>query len=66
MLARASVVGVRGAVLAICQLVFKTAKATIPKNAAEVMELDGRQLEWLLAGLDVKEAHAEVKYSRII
>jgi transposase len=37
-----------------------------PKNAAEVMELDGRQLEWLLAGLDVREAHAEVKYSRVI
>ncbi len=32
-----------------------------PKNAAEVMELDGRQLEWLLAGLDVREAHGEVK-----
>ena len=36
-----------------------------PKNAQEVMELDGRQLEWLLAGLDVREAHTEVKYSRI-
>ena len=37
-----------------------------PKNAAQVMELDGRQLEWLLAGLDVREAHTEVKYSRVI
>jgi transposase len=37
-----------------------------PKDAAEVVELDGRQLEWLLSGLDVSDAHTEVKYSRVI
>ena len=30
------------------------------------MQMDGRQLEWLLAGLDVREAHEEVKYSRVV
>jgi transposase len=37
-----------------------------PKSTAEVMQMDGRQLEWLLAGLDVREAHEEVKYSRVV
>jgi transposase len=36
-----------------------------PRSSDEVRELDGRHLEWLLAGLDIREAHEEVKYTRV-
>jgi transposase len=34
-----------------------------PRSEREVLELDGRQLEWLLAGLDIREAHQRLQYS---
>jgi transposase len=37
-----------------------------PTRAGDVAELDGRQMEWLLAGLDVGQAHEELKYSTVV
>jgi transposase len=38
-----------------------------PRNAEQVMELDGRQLAWLLEGLDIRQirAHNPLEYSRV-
>jgi len=32
---------------------------------AEVIHLDARQLTWLLAGLDIKNAHKQLVYSEL-
>lgn len=34
-----------------------------PKSPREVLELDGREMEWLLAGLDIRTAHQRLQYS---
>jgi transposase len=37
-----------------------------PASAGEAAEIDGRQMEWLLAGLDVRQAHEELKYRTVV
>jgi transposase len=34
-----------------------------PKSSRDMHELDGKQLGWLLAGLDIREAHEKLEYS---
>ncbi len=36
-----------------------------PCSAAEIIDLDARQLTWLLAGLDIKNAHKQLVYSEL-
>ena len=37
-----------------------------PSSAGEATELEGRQMEWLLAGLDVRQAHGELRYRTVV
>lgn len=36
-----------------------------PESEAEVIDIDSRQLSWLLAGLDIAKAHKQLSYSLI-
>ncbi len=36
-----------------------------PHSTSEIIQLDARQLAWLLAGLDIKNAHKQLKFSEI-
>jgi transposase len=37
-----------------------------PSTAGEAAQLEARQMEWLLAGLDVRQAHEELKYRTVV
>lgn len=34
-----------------------------PKSEADVMEIDGESLDWLLDGLDIGQAHQKLEYT---
>lgn len=36
-----------------------------PESESEVVDIDSRQLSWLLAGLDIDKAHKQLPYSLI-
>jgi transposase len=36
-----------------------------PKTKAEVMEINTTQLTWLLAGLDIHQAHQKLQFTRV-
>ena len=36
-----------------------------PKSEQEVVNIDSRQMSWLLAGLDINTAHRQLSYSEI-
>lgn len=36
-----------------------------PQNVEEVLEIKPRQLEWLLAGLDIRHAHKRLHYEML-
>lgn len=36
-----------------------------PESEQEVIDIDGKQLSWLLAGLDINSAHKQLSYSEI-
>jgi len=36
-----------------------------PESESEVVDIDSRQLSWLLAGLDIGKAHKQLPYSLI-
>jgi transposase len=37
-----------------------------PRTEEEVLHIERRQLQWLLAGLDIRQAHEELKYERVV
>jgi len=37
-----------------------------PRTEEEVLQIERRQLSWLLAGLDIRQAHEELRYERIV
>lgn len=37
-----------------------------PKNKGAAAEIESRELEWLLAGLDIEKAHQRLEYSFIM
>ena len=41
-------------------------KFTWPKDEGGVAEIETRELEWLLAGLDIQKAHQRLEYSVIL
>ena len=36
-----------------------------PESGQEVIDIDSKQLSWLLAGLDINSAHKQLSYSEI-
>jgi len=36
-----------------------------PKSADEVLEIKARELDWLLAGLDIRQAHQRLQYEML-
>ena len=36
-----------------------------PESEAEVIDIDSRQMSWLLAGLDINTAHKQLTYNKI-
>ena len=37
-----------------------------PESEVEVMEIGMRELEWLLAGFDIREAHCRLSYTTVV
>lgn len=37
-----------------------------PRREAEVLEVGVRELEWLLEGLDIREAHEKLEYRTVV